>query len=288
MSTPGLACEVIGVWTQYGSTVIHRDLNLSVRTGEIMAIIGGSGSGKTTLLRHIIGLTQPSRGDIYLFGVNLAQLDRDGSRQARNRFGMLFQQGALFSALTVYENIAFPLRELRQFDEDAIHLLVMHKLALVELEPKHAWLLPAQLSGGMVKRAAIARAMSLDPAGLCLDEPSAGLSPLLVKEVFAIIRQLAVLDEPTAGLDPDRSEKFVQLIKNLRKQLGLTVIFVTHDLDTLVGMTDRVAVLADQHIIASCSLAELANVDHSFAQNFFQGVHERLERTDKWKIAHTH
>ena len=263
MSKPDLACEVSGVWTQYGSTVIHRELNLSVRTGEVTAMVGGSGSGKTTLLRHIIGLTRPSRGEIRLFGVNLAELDRDSARQARTRFGMLFQQGALFSALNAYENIAFPLRELRQFDEDAIHLLVMHKLALVELEPKHAWLLPAQLSGGMVKRVALARALALEP-------------------------ELLVLDEPTAGLDPDRSEKFVQLIKNLRKQLGLTVIFVTHDLDTLVGMTDRVAVLADQHIIASCSLAELANVDHPFAQNFFQGVHERLERTDKWKIAHTH
>ena len=263
MSKHGIICEVTGVWTQYGSTVIHRDLNLAIRAGEVTAMVGGSGSGKTTLLRHIIGLTTPSRGEIRLFGVNLAELDRDAARQARNRFGMLFQQGALFSALTVYENIAFPLRELRQFDEEAIHLLVMHKLALVELEPKHAWLLPAQLSGGMVKRVALARALALEP-------------------------ELLVLDEPTAGLDPDRSDKFVQLIKSVRKQLGLTVIFVTHDLDTLVGMTDRVAVLADQHIIASCSLPELANVDHPFAQNFFKGVSERLERTDKWKIAPTH
>ncbi|MDD2915127.1 MAG: ATP-binding cassette domain-containing protein [Gallionella sp.] len=263
MSKHSLACEITGVWTQYGSTVIHRDLNLAVRTGEVMALVGGSGSGKTTLLRHIVGLTTPSRGEINLFGVNLAKLDREGARLARNRFGMLFQQGALFSALTVYDNIAFPLRELRQFDEESIHLLVMHKLALVELEPKHAWLLPAQLSGGMVKRVALARALALEP-------------------------ELLVLDEPTAGLDPDRSEKFVHLINNLKKQLGLTVVFVTHDLDTLVGMTDRVAVLADQHIIAACTLSELAHVDHPFAQNFFKGVHERLDRTDKWKTAPTH
>jgi phospholipid/cholesterol/gamma-HCH transport system ATP-binding protein len=255
MSEKSLICEINGVWTQYGSTVIHRDLNLGIRTGEVTAMVGGSGSGKTTLLRHIIGLTSPSRGEINLFGANLALLDRDAARQARNRFGMLFQQGALFSALSVYENIAFPLRELRQFDEEAIHLLVMHKLTLVELEPKHAWLLPSQLSGGMIKRVALARALALEP-------------------------ELLVLDEPTAGLDPDRSEMFVRLIKSIRKQLGLTVIFVTHDLDTLVGMTDRVAVLADQHIIASCSLPELANVDHPFAQNFFKGVSERLERTE--------
>lgn len=262
MNNTELACEVRGVWTQYGSTVIHRDLDFDVKTGEIMAIVGGSGSGKTTLLRHIVGLTYPSRGEIRLFGVNLAKLDREAARQARNRFGVLFQQGALFSALTVYDNIAFPLRELRQFDEESIHLLVMHKLALVELEPKHAWLLPAQLSGGMIKRVALARALALEP-------------------------ELLVLDEPTAGLDPDRGEKFVRLIKDLRKQLGLTVIFVTHDLDTLVGLADRLAVMADQHIIAECTLSELAHINHPFAQNFFQGIHDRLERTDKWKIAHT-
>jgi phospholipid/cholesterol/gamma-HCH transport system ATP-binding protein len=218
-----------------------------------MALVGGSGSGKTTLLRHIVGLTEPTRGEIRLFGQELAMLDRDGQRQTRNRFGMLFQQGALFSALSVFENIAFPLRELRQFDEDTIHLLVMHKLSLVELEPKHAWMLPAQLSGGMIKRVGLARALALEP-------------------------ELLVLDEPTAGLDPDRSEKFVQLVKNLRQQLGLTVIFVTHDLDTLTTLTDRVAVLADQHIVACCTLTELGKVEHPFVTNFFQGVRHRLER----------
>lgn len=262
MSNPDLACEVKGVWTQYGSTVIHRDLNLEVKTGEIMALVGGSGSGKTTLLRHIIGLTRPARGEIRLFGVNLAELDREAARQARNRFGVLFQQGALFSAFSVFDNIAFPMRELHQFDEETVHLLVMHKLALVELEPKHAWLLPAELSGGMIKRVALARALALEP-------------------------ELLVLDEPTAGLDPDRSEKFVRLIKNLRKQLGMTVIFITHDLDSLVGLADRVAVLADQRIIAACPLADLHKIKHPFAQNFFQDINDRMERTGKWKIAPT-
>lgn len=248
-------CEIRGLWTEYGPTVIHNDLHLEIRHGEVMALVGGSGSGKTTLLRHIVGLTEPNRGEIKLFGTTLAELDREGQRQARNRFGMLFQQGALFSALSVFENIAFPLRELRQFDEDTLHLLVMHKLALVELEPKHAWLLPAQLSGGMIKRVGLARALALEP-------------------------ELLVLDEPTAGLDPDRSEKFVQLIKNLRHQLGLTVIFVTHDLDTLASLTDRVAVLADQHIVACCTLAELSKIEHPFVQNFFQGVRQRLKRLE--------
>jgi len=252
MNPSAPVCEVCNVWTEYGPTIIHQDLNLEVQHGEVMALVGGSGSGKTTLLRHIVGLTEPSRGEIRLFGKVLATLDREQQRQTRNRFGMLFQQGALFSALNVFENIAFPLRELRQFDEDAIHLLVMHKLALVELEPRHAWLLPAQLSGGMIKRVGLARALALEP-------------------------ELLVLDEPTAGLDPDRSENFVRLVKNLRHQLGLTVIFVTHDLDTLTSLTDRVAVLADQRIVACCELRQLGMVEHPFAQNFFQGVEHRLK-----------
>ena len=250
--TEAPVCQIRELWTELGTTVIHRDLALDVPKGEVMALIGGSGSGKTTLLRHIVGLTQPTRGSILLFGAELGSLDRESQRLARNRFGMLFQQGALFSALTVYENIAFPLRELRQFDEDTIHLLVMHKLALVELEPQHAWLLPAQLSGGMVKRVGLARALSLEP-------------------------ELLVLDEPTAGLDPDRSENFVQLIRKLRHQLGLTVLFVTHDIDTLVALADRVAVLADQHIVACCMLTDLGKVEHPFVQNFFQSVKHRLK-----------
>jgi phospholipid/cholesterol/gamma-HCH transport system ATP-binding protein len=251
MTTP--VCEVINVWTEFGDTIVHKNLSMTVNTGEVLALVGGSGSGKTTLLRHIVGLTRPSRGEIRLFGENLQTLDRDGQKRISNRFGMLFQQGALFSALTVFDNIAFPLRELEQFDEATIRLLVMHKLALVELEAEHADLLPAQLSGGMIKRVGLARALSLEP-------------------------ELLVLDEPTAGLDPDRSEKFVELIKDLRHQLGLTVIFVTHDLDTLTLLADRVAVLADQHIVACCSIEALGSMDHPFVCNFFNGVKARLER----------
>lgn len=244
---PPVVCEVHHLWTEYGAHVVHRDLELKVYSDEITALIGGSGSGKTTLLRHIIGLTEPTRGEIRLFGAILSKLDREQQRRTRNRFGMMFQQGALFSALTVFENIAFPLRELRQFDEETIHLLVMHKLALVELEPEHARLLPAELSGGMIKRVALARALALEP-------------------------ELLLLDEPTSGLDPDRSEAFVQLIRSLRRQLGLTVLFVTHDLATLSALADRVAVLADQHIVANCPLAELGEIEHPFISNFFQGI----------------
>ena len=247
-------CEARNVWTEFGDVVIHRDLNLVMERGEIMALVGGSGSGKTTLLRHIVGLTEPSRGDILLFGENLHALERERRQRLMTRLGMLFQQGALFSALSVFDNIAFPLRELKQFDEDTIHTLVMHKLTLVELEPQHASLLPAQLSGGMIKRVGLARALALEP-------------------------ELLVLDEPTAGLDPDRSSKFVALIKQIKQTLGLTVLFVTHDIDTLIAMSDRVAVLADKHIITACSLQALGEVDHPFVTNFFQGIHARMERS---------
>jgi phospholipid/cholesterol/gamma-HCH transport system ATP-binding protein len=251
--TKAVICEVRNVATQYDDVVIHDNLNLKIYAGEVIALVGGSGSGKTTLLRHIVGLTEPSRGEVLLFGENLHRLERLKQQRLMNRFGMLFQQGALFSALSVYDNIAFPLRELKQFNESTIRKLVMHKLALVELEPQHAKLLPAQLSGGMIKRVGLARALALEP-------------------------ELLVLDEPTAGLDPDRSEKFVALIKQIKQALGLTVLFVTHDLDTLVSLTDRVAVLADKRIIVACSLPELADVAHPFVRNFFQGVSTRLMR----------
>ncbi len=247
-------CEIKKVWTVFGSNVVHQDLDLTINAGEIVSLVGGSGSGKTTLLRHIVGLTRPTKGEVLLFGKNLHAMDRVPQQRLMNRLGMLFQQGALFSALSVYDNIAFPLRELRQFDEATIHQLVLHKLSLVELELDTGSRLPSQLSGGMIKRVALARALALEP-------------------------ELLLLDEPTAGLDPDRSEKFVELIKNIKHALGLTVIFVTHDLDTLVSLTDKVAVLADKRIVANCGLRELGNIDHPFVQHFFQGVRIRLERT---------
>ncbi|WP_230348725.1 ATP-binding cassette domain-containing protein [Methylobacillus methanolivorans] len=247
-------CEIKQVWTVFGSNVVHQDLDLTINAGEIVSLVGGSGSGKTTLLRHIVGLTRPTKGEVLLFGKNLHAMDRVPQQRLMNRLGMLFQQGALFSALSVYDNIAFPLRELRQFDEATIHQLVLHKLSLVELELDTGSRLPSQLSGGMIKRVALARALALEP-------------------------ELLLLDEPTAGLDPDRSEKFVELIKSIKHALGLTVIFVTHDLDTLVSLTDKVAVLADKRIVANCGLRELGNIDHPFVQHFFQGVRIRLERT---------
>lgn len=246
-------CDIQNVCTEFDDNIVHHNLNLKVKRGDILALVGRSGCGKTTLLRHIIGLTKPQSGKVLLFGENLHAMERVAQRRLMNRFGVLFQQGALFSALSVFENVAFPLRELKQFDESVIYQLVMHKLTLVELEPRYADLLPAEISGGMVKRVGLARALALEP-------------------------ELLVLDEPTAGLDPDRSHNFIDLVKQLKKSLGLTVLFVTHDMDTLASLAERVAVLEDKHIIADCSLQELARIDHPFVINFFQSIRSRLER----------
>jgi phospholipid/cholesterol/gamma-HCH transport system ATP-binding protein len=239
-------CAVRQVCTHYGDHAIHENVNLQIAYGDIVALIGPSGSGKTVLLRHIIGLTKPTRGEVLLFGQSLHTIERTQRQRLMRRFGMLFQHGALFSALSVFDNIALPLRELKQFDELTIYKLVMHKLSLVELEPQHGELLPAQLSGGMVKRVALARALALEP-------------------------ELLVLDEPTSGLDPDRSEKFIALIKQIKHTLGLTVLFTTHDPATLTALADRVAVLLEKNIITSCSLLELKTIDHPFINHFFPG-----------------
>ena len=238
--------EVKNVWTQFGTHVVHRDLNLCVYAGEVLSLVGGSGSGKSTLLREMLGLEQPTQGDVRVFGVSLQHGSDDELQQMRKRWGMLFQEGAMFSALTVYENVALPLRELKTLDEDLIHELVMLKLKMVDIEARHASKMPSSLSGGMVKRVALARALSLEP-------------------------ELLFLDEPTAGLDPERSESFCKLIASLKRELGLTVVMVTHDLDTIVSISDRVAVLADQRIVALGSVAHVAAHPHPFIVEYFQG-----------------
>jgi len=241
--------DVRGLWTEFGSFVVHRDLNLQVQRGEIMSLVGGSGSGKTTLLRQMVGLERPSRGEVRVFGVPL-HTPAAAAADTHKRWGMLFQEGALFSALTVYDNIALPLRELRAFEEGLIHELVMAKLAMVGIEPRHAAKMPSDLSGGMVKRIALARALALEP-------------------------ELLFLDEPTAGLDPDRSESFVKLIQDLHRELGLTVVMVTHDLDTLVSLSQRVAVLCEQRLVIVGTLDEVVHNTHPFICNFFMGERGR-------------
>jgi phospholipid/cholesterol/gamma-HCH transport system ATP-binding protein len=231
------------VWTRFGQTDVHRGVNLQIEAGEIVALIGGSGSGKTTLLREVVGLQRPNQGDIRIFGESLVQSGRKQRTRLR-RVGVMFQHGALFSAFSVFDNIAFPLRELKLFDREAIRRLVMVKLEMVGLDASHAWLLPAELSGGMVKRVALARALALEP-------------------------EFLVLDEPTAGLDPGRSAAFVRLIKMLHAELHLTVLMVTHDLETLSSLATRIVALADHKVVASGPLADVIAHPHPFVQSFF-------------------
>lgn len=223
--------------------VVHDQLDLQVHAGEMLSLVGGSGSGKTTLLRQILGLEVPRAGSITVMGRPASELGAPG---AASRVGMLFQQGALFSAFSVIDNIAFPLRELGTLPESLIEQAALLKLQMVGLDASHAHKMPADLSGGMVKRVALARALIMDP-------------PLLV------------LDEPTAGLDPDRADAFCQLLRSLHRELGLTVVMVTHDLDTLFELSTRVAVLAGQRVIVSGTPAEVMAFSHPFIKQFFLG-----------------
>ena len=239
--------EIKGLWSGFRAggveTLIHKDLNLNIAKGELMSIVGGSGSGKTVLLRQILGLETPMRGSIDVLGRPAAELTYAG---AASRVGMLFQHGALYSAFTVMENIAFPLRELKVLPEDLVRDAVMVKLQMVGLDSSHAHKMPADLSGGMIKRVALARALIMDP-------------PLLL------------LDEPTAGLDPDRSDAFCLLVRSLHQELGLTVVMVTHDLDTIYEISTRVAVVADKHVIVDAPTREVIAFDHPFVRTFFLG-----------------
>ena len=224
-------------------TVIHSDLNLHIERGEFVSIVGGSGSGKTVLLRQILGLETPVKGTVTVMGEPADILGREG---AASRVGMLFQHGALFSAFTVLENIAFPLRELGTLPKALIHDVAMVKMQMVGLEPSAAHKMPADLSGGMVKRVALARALVMDP-------------PLLL------------LDEPTAGLDPDASDAFCTLLRSLHQELRLTVVMVTHDLDTIFELSTHIAVVADKHVIVKAPPREAIHFDHPFVREFFLG-----------------
>jgi phospholipid/cholesterol/gamma-HCH transport system ATP-binding protein len=249
--------DLIDVTTRFGRQLVHDNVNLTVHKGDLLALVGGSGEGKTTLLRHIAGLSAPTSGQVRVFGEAYDEGTHRERRLRRQRFGMLFQHGALFSALTVYDNVAFPLRELGGLHEDEIHTLVMSRLALVELDPHTAWQMPAQLSGGMVKRAALARALAMEP-------------------------ELLLLDEPTAGLDPDRSAGFVRLVRSLHDSLGLTVVFVTHDVDSLLALATRVAVMADRSILACDTPEEIMCLDHAFIDTFFRSLQQRDEPITPW------
>ncbi len=242
--------DVRGLETRFGTHVVHRDLSLQVRPGEIIGIVGGSGSGKSVLVRQIVMLMQPAAGSIRLFGEETVGASEATAQRLRTRFGMMFQQGALYSSLTVLENVCVPLREHTRLPGDLIEHMALMKILLAGLPADAAPKLPRELSGGMLKRAAVARALALDPALLFLDEPSAGLDPV----------SAAALDE---------------LILQLRESLGLTIVIITHDLDSLWRVTDRVAFLGEKRILALDSMQALSRSTHPELVRYFQGPRGR-------------
>ena len=242
--------QVRGLRNSFGPRVVHDGLNLDVRQGEILGVVGGSGSGKSVLLRSIIGLHRPDAGRVAVFGEEIRYLGEKEGVELRRRWGVLFQNGALFSALTVAENIQVPLREFCRLSKALMDEIAAFKIGLVGLPPDTGPKFPAELSGGMRKRAALARALALDPL-------------------------LLFLDEPTAGLDPIGAAAFDELTCQLHRTLGLTVFLITHDLDTLHAICDRVAVLADGHVLAVGTIAELLELDHPWVQDYFRGPRGR-------------
>lgn len=244
--------EIAGLRTQFGSNIVHDGLALAVRRGEVLGVVGGSGTGKSVLLKQIIGLMTPAAGSIAVFGEDTAALDPPGWRALQSRWGVLFQDGALFSSMTVAENVQVPMREHTDLPEPLIEELSRAKIAMVGLPARAAALYPSELSGGMRKRAGLARALALDP-------------------------DLVFLDEPTAGLDPIGAAAFDQLIANLQKSLNLTVFLVTHDLDTLGAICDRIAVLVDKKIVVD-RMEVLLTLDHPWIREYFHGPRGRAAR----------
>jgi phospholipid/cholesterol/gamma-HCH transport system ATP-binding protein len=242
--------QVRGLTNRFGPQCVHEQLDLDIYRGEILAVVGGSGTGKSVLLRSIVGLREPNAGTVQVFGETLQGLSSQRRALLERRFGVLFQQGALFSSLTVRENIALPLIEHAGLSRASANQLAQLKVSLAGLPAGAADKYPAQLSGGMIKRAALARALALDP-------------------------DILFLDEPTAGLDPIGAAAFDQLILTLRDALGLSVFLVTHDLDTLYRITDRVAVLANKRVLVADTLERVAATDDAWVRDYFHGPRGR-------------
>ncbi len=242
--------QVENLTSAFGDNIIHKQLSLEVKRGEVLGVVGGSGTGKSVLLNTIIGLKQPQGGIIKVFGEDIHRATRSDWSDIEGRWGVLFQQGALFSNLTVRENVSAPLYEYTTLSRNEVRELADLRIGLVGLPPETGSLKPSELSGGMRKRAGLARALIMDP-------------------------ELLFLDEPTAGLDPIAAEAFDNMILDLSRSLDLTVFMITHDLDSLYTITDRVAVLADKRVVAVATVQELEQSDHPWVQEYFLGPRGR-------------
>ncbi len=237
----------------FGGRLINNGLDLDVKRGEILGVVGASGTGKSVLLRTIVGLIEKKRGSIELFGVDADSMNAAQRRLIERRWGILYQQGALFSSLSVKQNIQFPMREYLDFSAELLDEMAMVKLKLVGLKAEAAERLPSELSGGMIKRAALARALALDP-------------------------EILFLDEPTSGLDPIGAQEFDDLIATLQKTLGLTVFMVTHDLDSLAGICDRIAALGEGRVLHEGPLEEMKRQKHPWLRAYFDGTRARASQ----------
>lgn len=245
---PVIRCR--GIKTQFGDHVVHDNLDLDVFRGDILAIVGGSGTGKSVLLRTIIGLITPTAGTIDVLGVNVITADHDTKQALQRRWGVMFQDGALFSALTVRENVEVPLKTVPNLNPKLRRELADLKISMSGLPYSAGDKYPAELSGGMRKRAGLARALALDP-------------------------EIVFLDEPTAGLDPIGAAEFDSLIRGLSAAMGLTVFMVTHDLDSLHAACTRIAVLAEKRVLVTGSMADMLRVDHPWVREYFHGPRAR-------------
>lgn len=238
--------SIRGLTNRFGKNLVHEKLSLDVMRGEVLGIVGASGSGKSVLLRSIVGLMTPDEGEITLLGTNVLRASSADRMAVSKRTGVMFQDGALFSGLTVRENVEVPMRERMAIDPETRSALADLRIAMVGLPPEAGDLFPAALSGGMRKRAGLARALSLDP-------------------------EILFLDEPTAGLDPISASAFDSLLNSLRAALGLTVFLVTHDLDTLQATCDRIAVLADRSVLVAGTMAEMRDMQDPWVHSYFHG-----------------
>ena len=248
--------EVRGLVSRFGDHIVHDGLDLTVRRGEVMGLVGGSGAGKSVLLRTLIGLKAPQAGHVRVFGQDVHTASEARMQMLEHRWGILFQSGALFTNLTVRENVSAPMQEHARLSNKAMHELAELKLALVGLPPGAGDLKPSELSGGMIKRAGLARALALDP-------------------------ELLFLDEPTSGLDPISAGAFDDLIGDLSKTLGLTVFMITHDLDSVYTICDRVAVVADKKVVATGTPQEMERSDHPWIREYFLGPRGRAAAKGK-------